>query len=100
MSRIEQLKTYENKKGEAIIRRCGNCIHWNNQIKPGVNVEGAGFCKRENMFFAMTLEPTVFPITRDFYMCEHHVFKNEEVLKANAPEVSLYDVAIKNRKPR
>ena len=48
------------------------------------------------MIFAFTLEKTVFPITKDFYLCENHEFENEEHLNSVSETMLLKD-AIKKK---
>jgi hypothetical protein len=50
-----------------------------------------GYCKIKSMIFAFTLEETVHPITRDFYLCEKHQFDKEEWLKQISQKVMLKD---------
>jgi hypothetical protein len=87
---VEHLATYLNKNGYPIIRRCFNCKHWKGDIQLG-GEKPMGYCKVEAMYFAFTLQPTVYPITKDFYLCEKHEFENEEKLKDSSVMVSLKD---------
>jgi hypothetical protein len=80
------IKTYLNKKGTPIIRKCGNCIHY----KPIDNSENvSGYCKLIQMYFAFTHEKSVYAIVKDFYLCEKHTLENEETLKLESKEVDL-----------
>ncbi len=85
---IEDLGTYINKNGFPIIRRCFNCKHWKGDIQLGED-KPLGYCKVEALYFAFTLQPTVYPITKDFYLCVKHAFENEDKLKENSVMVSL-----------
>jgi hypothetical protein len=87
---VEHLATYLNKNGYPIIRRCFNCKHWKGDIQLG-GEKPMGYCKVEAMYFAFTLQPTVYPITKDFYLCQKHEFENEEKLKESSVMVSLKD---------
>lgn len=87
---LENLETYINRNGFPIIRRCFNCKHWS----PDIKIEGLkslGYCKLDPLYFAFTLQPTVYKITRDFYLCESHNFENEDKLKEFSKIVSLKD---------
>ena len=87
---VEHLATYLNKNGYPIIRRCFNCKHWKGDIQLG-GEKPLGYCKVEALYFAFTLQPTVYPITKDFYLCAKHEFENEEKLKDSSIMVSLKD---------
>ena len=87
---IENLDTYVNKNGYPIIRRCFNCKFWAGEIKIA-GQKPLGYCKLSPLYFAFTLQPTVYPITREFYLCESHEFENEEILKTVSETVSLKD---------
>lgn len=87
---VEHLATYLNKNGYPIIRRCFNCKHWKGDIQLG-GEKPLGYCKVEALYFAFTLQPTVYPITKDFYLCAKHEFENEEKLKDSSVMVSLKD---------
>ena len=91
---IENLETFLNRKGFPIIRRCFNCRHWS----PYTDSENQtlGYCKNKPLHFAFTLQPTVFTITKDFYLCEHHQFKNEDILSQVSGKILLKD-AIKKK---
>ncbi len=93
---IETLETYLNRNGFPIIRRCFNCKHWYGEIHLG-DGNPAGYCKLTPMLFAFTLQKTVYPITRDFYLCEGHEFTNEDKLAQSSEKVSLKD-SIKEKK--
>ena len=72
--------TYLNKENKPIIRRCGNCVHFN-LISA---IERTGYCKQMPMLFAFTGEQTVFGITKTFYYCDDHEMTNEDFLTASA----------------
>lgn len=91
---IENLETFHNKKGFPIIRRCFNCKNWSSYAD-GDN-QSLGYCKIKPLHFAFTLQPTVFTITKDFYLCEEHEFKNESILAEVSKKVLLKD-AIKKK---
>jgi len=86
---IEHLGTYLNKNGYPIIRRCFNCKHWKGDIQLSQDEKPLGYCKVQALYFAFTLQPTVYPITKDFYLCNKHEFENEDKLKENSVMVSL-----------
>ena len=87
---IENLETYINRNGFPIIRRCFNCKHWADEIKMD-NQKPLGYCKFKPLIFAFTLQPTVYPITKDFYLCENHKFENEDKLAEFSDRVLLKD---------
>jgi hypothetical protein len=41
------------------------------------------------MLFAFTHENSVYAIVKDFYLCEKHIFINEDILKEHSEEVEL-----------
>jgi hypothetical protein len=83
------MKTFLNKNGNAIIRRCENCKNWtklNDDPK-------SGYCQLLPLIFAYTLQPTVFAVTRRYYLCETgHQFVNEEHLLKTAQQVEANDI--------
>jgi hypothetical protein len=78
--------TYLNRNKTPIIRKCGNCIHYETFEK---NNELSGYCKALNLLFAFTHEKSVYAIVKDFYLCEKHEFFNEETLKRYSEETEL-----------
>lgn len=91
---IENLETYYNRKGFPIIRRCFNCKNWS--AYSDEQNQTLGYCKIKALHFAFTLQKTVFTITKDFYLCEEHEFKNEEILAGVSEKIQLKD-AIKKK---
>ena len=83
---IDKIETYVNLNGYPILRRCKNCVFWNNQDDDS---QSLGYCKATTLFFAFTLTPSVYPMTKDFYFCEKHKFKDEEKLKNVCQKVNL-----------
>lgn len=81
------MKTFKNKFGKPIIRRCANCLNFKEINGKSSN----GYCRLKPMLFAFTHEATVFPIVKDFYLCENHKFLNEEILSKTSEEVDLYE---------
>jgi hypothetical protein len=79
------IKTYLNKNKSPIIRKCANCINYK-LVEDGKNI---GYCKAIQLLFAFTHEKSVYGIVKDFYLCESHVFSNEDILKAESEEVEL-----------
>jgi hypothetical protein len=78
-------KTYLNRNGTPIIRKCNNCKNYK-------HIEGSdmsGYCKAIQMYFAFTHEKSVYAIVKDFYLCEKHEFENEQVLSSQSKEVDL-----------
>ena len=100
---IEKLETFVNVNGFPIIRRCFNCKHWYSEQKgeikfrypdePQEKLEGS--CTFKPMYFSSTLQPTVYPITKEYYLCENHEFEKEEYLNSVAQKMLLKD-AIKS----
>ena len=79
------IKTYLNKKGSPIIRKCGNCIHY----KALENDNVTGYCKQLQLLFAFTHEKSVYAIVKEFYLCDKHELPNENTLRAESKEVDL-----------
>ena len=46
--------------------------------------------------FAFTLEPKLYPMTKEFFLCENHKFENESKLAQVCEKVLLKD-AIKKK---
>jgi hypothetical protein len=80
MENIGELETYVKEGGYPLIRRCLNCVHWNDETEfhPRHKV---GYCKLKAYFFAFTLEANVYPITKEFFLCENHKFYDEGKLQ-------------------
>lgn len=92
---IENLVTYYNRNGYPILRRCKNCIFFNTKLIQNES-ENAGYCTRVPYYFAFTLTPNLYPITKDFYLCSSHKLYNEDKLKEVSDSVPLKEV-IKNK---
>lgn len=87
---VEKLKTYKNRNGYPMIRRCMNCKFWKEtEVKYNKKI---GFCTKERLHFAFTLEPNMYAMTAEYYLCQHHEFKNEEFLAANCETVNLIEI--------
>ena len=84
--------TYENHNGLPIVRKCANCQHWQTLDAEGTT----GYCKQLHLFFAYSLESTVYGITRKFYYCPTHLLQNEDWLKQEGKETT-YDAAYMKR---
>lgn len=85
---VKELETYVNINGFPIIRRCKNCIFWNDETDFNL----LGYCKFKPMYFAFTLQPTVYPMTKEFYLCENHQFPEENRLEQVCDKVLLKDI--------
>jgi len=79
------IKSYLNKNGSPIIRKCSNCTNF----RVIENQEGVGYCKIMSLLFAFTHEPSVYAIVKDFYLCDKHNLPNEDLLKLESEEVEL-----------
>lgn len=80
------MKSYLNRKNDPIIRKCGNCKHFD-PVKNSENLQ-IGYCKAKSLLFAFTLSETVYTIVREFYVCpKDHAFINEDELKKETFEV-------------
>ena len=88
MSTIENLDTYINRNGYPMIRRCQNCVHWKAQNPE----KSLGLCTFKPYFFAFTLQQSVYPLTKNFVLCENHHFENESKLAEISKKVKLKDV--------
>lgn len=102
----KEMETYINRNGFPMIRRCKNCIFWKgeaegeeqkrdydfNRSEPA----GKGLCTFKPMMFAFTLEPKLYPMTKDFFLCENHKFENESKLAQVCEKMLLKD-AIKKK---
>lgn len=94
---IQQIETFINHNGFPMIRRCMNCLHWDKIASDNNNKNSgrSGFCKLKPLYFAYTLEPTVFPLTKDYFLCESHQFRNEFELSNLCEKKLMKDVLIK-----
>lgn len=90
------MKTYLNKNKIPIIRKCDNCT----QYTPIDGVDKIGYCKATTLMFAFTHDKSVYPIVKDFYLCESHTFKNEDLLKLESEEVDLLPFLIERNKSK
>ena len=88
---MENLETYINRNGFPIIRRCKNCIFWNEETDFNPRHK-AGYCKLKPLYFAFTLAPSVYPITKEFYLCESHNFEEESRLSEVCEKVLMKDI--------
>lgn len=93
---IEKLKTYVNRNGYPMIRRCINCKHWKER-ETNTTQKKTGLCTREKLYFAFTLEPNVYAITMEYYLCHHHEFNNELELAEKCEQVNLIDILKKKQ---
>lgn len=85
---VEKLETYINRNGFPMIRRCQNCIFWNAENYD----KKIGLCTFKPLYFAFTLEPSVFPMTKEFCLCEHHLFNNEDKLAQICEKALMKDI--------
>jgi hypothetical protein len=89
---VEKLDTYLNLNGTPILRRCQNCKFWNGITeKTNEPNRNLGYCKFRPLYFSYTLQKSVFAMTKDFYLCEEHNFKNEEFLAEQGRKVSILE---------
>ena len=79
------MHTYKNKNGKPIIRRCANCIHFTKIDNDG----SMGYCGRNPLLFAFTMEQTVCFITKPYYLCTDHELKNESHMAQQSEKVDL-----------
>ncbi len=89
---IENLDTFLNLNGTPILRRCQNCKFWNSitdKSDAKTDGKGLGYCKFRPLYFSYTLQKSVFAMTKDFYLCEDHKFKNEEFLEEQGRKVNI-----------
>lgn len=80
-------KTYKNRNGVPMIRKCNNCVNFKQIDDNGT----MGYCKLLQLHFAFTHEKSVYGIVKDFYVCPKHEFVNESSLKVNSDEVDLLE---------
>ena len=95
MKKIDEIETFVNRNGFPILRKCQNCIFWNSQTDYPTNLK-LGFCTIKPYFFAYTLAPNLYPLTKEFFLCEEHRFVNEKKLEEVSEKVLLKD-CIKNK---
>lgn len=80
-------KTYKNRNGVPMIRKCINCVNFK-QIDDNSTM---GYCKILQLHFAFTHEKSVYGIVKDFYVCPNHRFINEDSLKVDSEQVDLLE---------
>ena len=97
---IEKLETYINRNGFPIIRRCYNCKFWDNKFTDLEHIELAGYCRLKPIYFAPTLKPTVYPITKEFYLCEDHKFSKEEIMQEVCDKILMIDALKKKQEKK
>jgi hypothetical protein len=86
---LENFETYINRDGHPMVRKCSNCVYWDNSKNIG---EKSGLCTLKPIYFAFTLKPCVFPATKEFYLCENHIFKNEDKLSLICEKTALKNI--------
>lgn len=86
---INKLETYINSNNKPMIRKCENCAFWD---RMKLDKGDTGFCKRQKIFFAHTLEPTRYYQTKFCDLCLEHQFKNETQLSLVAEKTLLINV--------
>ena len=85
---IENIETYINQNGYPIIRRCKNCMYW----KTETDESKSGYCIQRPFYFAFILEPNVYAVTKDFFLCENHKFINEAKLSIVSEKVLMKEI--------
>lgn len=88
---LTDLHTYLNMNGMPMLRRCENCKNWTADLKLEKS-KTYGYCKFKPMYFAYTLQESVYPITKPYYLCENHKFNNEETLELKSQKVRIADI--------
>lgn len=74
---------YLNQKSLPMIRKCGNCKHYNERYTS---------CRLLVITNAYDHEKEIFLETGENLYCGHHEFKNERILSAEAEQVELSGV--------
>lgn len=81
------IKTYLNREGVPIIRKCNNCINFISFDKQNK----MGYCKVLPLFFAFTYEKSVYAIVKDFYVCEKHRLLEEDFFEFSKEPIDLVE---------
>lgn len=80
-----------NDKGQAIIRKCENCINWKKITND--KEDQNGYCRANRLLFAYTHANSVYAITKSFYVCDKkHVLYNEDQLRGEFGTVQFQTV--------
>ena len=79
------MKTYLSKEGKIIVPQCGNCNFFECISEP----DRIGYCKLRPLTFAYTGKQTVLAMVRTFYICNDHLFINEDLLRENNTQVEM-----------
>lgn len=66
------MQFYLNQKGLPMIRKCGNCAHYNTQFES---------CSLISVLKAFDHSKSIFLQTGENLYCHDHAFKNEAILK-------------------
>ena len=77
------MEFYLNQKSLPMIRKCGNCKHYNTRYMS---------CRLMMITSAYDHEKDIFLETGENLYCKEHEFKNERILSAEAERVELNDV--------
>lgn len=87
--------TYLNENGKPMVRSCSNCTNWkelDNEPNSNKNYCEKGYCRVMRMFHCKSLEPSCMAITKHFYVCGNHKFKNEDDLRTYATKISFENI--------
>lgn len=77
------MEFYLNQKSLPMIRKCGNCKHYNDRYMS---------CRLMLITSAYDHDKEIFLETGENLYCTNHEFKNEKILKAEANRVELNNV--------
>ena len=80
-----------NVKGQAIIRKCENCIHWK-KISPDKE-DKQGYCKNIPLAFAYNGNLNMYGITKSFNACDQQKIINEAELKLKNGTIEFASIA-------
>lgn len=80
----KDMEFYLNQKSLPMIRKCGNCRHYNPRYRS---------CALLGVTNAYDHDKEIFLETGENLYCPSHEFKNERILKAEADKVELSGVA-------
>jgi len=77
------MEFYLNQKSLPMIRKCGNCKHYNDRYMS---------CRLMKITSAYDHNKEIFLETGENLYCPNHEFKNERILSVEANRVELKDV--------
>ena len=87
------MNTYQSPEGEVYVRSCANC-----RFFVAHDDRRTGYCQRQKMLFAYTMKATVYAMVKQFYLCDQHIFTDEEKFKETCRVITMEEAIRKKAK--